>query len=131
MGDPDRVRRGQTHSSSHVLHRDIEEGTHSSDGIPSELRSVDPHEDTWQRLAAMVDPLLGLTFQGAFSLVGYRSSDNSSPTKVVLLYLLVFVYVFGFLSALAGKWFRCYKMGGMALLAAALGFLMTMALVVL
>ncbi|KAF8014076.1 hypothetical protein BT93_H0036 [Corymbia citriodora subsp. variegata] len=127
-----RVQGGQTGPLSHGI--DLEMGdARSSDRVHSERSSVDPlaHEDTCQRLATMVDPLLSVNVQGAFSLVAYKSSYNSSSAKVVLLYLLVFLFVLGFLSALGGKLFRSSKMAVTGLVAAALAFLMTMILIVI
>ncbi|KAK2632315.1 hypothetical protein EUGRSUZ_L01727 [Eucalyptus grandis] len=112
-------------------------GLHSSGRVHNDPRLGDlcsyhnAPEDNWERLTTMVDPLLGVIIQSACSLVAYKKSDGSSIGKDVLFYLIVAVDVLSFLVALAGKWFRCYKMGGIGLLAAALGFLMTMALVVI
>ncbi|KAF8014078.1 hypothetical protein BT93_H0038 [Corymbia citriodora subsp. variegata] len=81
---------------------------------------------------SMVDPLLSVIVQGACSLVAYKKSEGFSLAKNVLLYVLVFVYVLGFVSALGAKLFTRYKkLGVIALVAAALAFLMTMALVVI
>lgn len=111
-------------SSSYDYARDTEiEGTHPS---------VDPHphEDTWQRSPAMIDPMFSVIVQGAGSLVAYQKS-GSSPAKDFLLYVLVFVYVVAFLAALGDKLSSRSIMRVIALVAAALAFLMTMTLVVM
>lgn len=139
QGGPPPVLQGDS-SSSGVRHEDSNiqpQGGHSSDRVPSEQRLGDycfyhhAHEDNWQRLISMVDPFIAVNVQAACSLVAYKKSDGSSPAKDVLFYLLVTVYVLGFLSAFASKWFRCYKMGVIGLVATVLGFLMTLALVVI
>lgn len=86
-------------------------------------------EDKWQ--SNMVDPLVAVIFQGLCSLAVAKSSSGSSLARDVLFYALVFDCVLGFLFAVGGKWLRCAKMEGIGLLAAALGFLMTMALFVI
>lgn len=112
-------------------------GTLSSDHLPTEPGSEDRcpvHgvcEDNWQRLTTMVDPLLAAIFQGACSLLAYESSNGSSLARDAIYYVVVFVCVLGFLFAFGGRWFRCAKMEGIGLLFAGLGFLLTMALVVI
>lgn len=112
------------HSSSYDYARD------------TEIESVDPLEDTWQRSAwqrsaAMIDPMFSVIVQGAGSLLAYQKSDGSSPAKDFLLYVLVFVYVVAFLAALGDKLSSRSIMRVIALVAAALAFLMTMTLVVM
>ncbi|XP_056165421.1 uncharacterized protein LOC130137662 [Syzygium oleosum] len=89
------------------------------------------HVHGFSRLAILGDPLFDVNVQGAFALGAFKTSNASSPAKDVLLYLLVFVYAFGFLSALGGKGFRSSKLGAIGSVAATLGFLMTMALLLL
>lgn len=110
-------------SSNNFAHEDtdIEMGSaHNADRVRGRLTP-----------AILGDPLFEVIIQGAFSLMGYKKSNGASPAKDLVLYLLVFVYVLGFLSALGGKLFRNSTMGGIAMVAAALGFLMTMALVMM
>lgn len=100
-------------------------GTCFSDRCP--IHGV--REDKWQ--SNMVDPLVAMIFQGLGSLAVSNGSSGSSLARDVLFYALMFDCVLGFLFALGGKWLRCAKMEGIGLLAAVLGFLMTMALLVI
>lgn len=109
----------------------------TSDRLASEPGSEDRclvhgvREDNWQRLTSMIDPLLAMLFQGVCSLVAYESSNSSSLSRDVIFYVLMFDFMMGFLFVFGAKWLRCAKMGVAALLSAGLGFLMTMALVVI
>ncbi|XP_039156331.1 uncharacterized protein LOC120287554 isoform X2 [Eucalyptus grandis] len=69
--------------------------------------------------------------QGAFALIGLKTSDASSPAQDVLLPVVAIVYTVGLLSTIAGKQRGSSIMEGIGSAAAVLGFLLTMILLLL